>query len=225
MSRPLVILLLCCSVVSSHWTDSLIPKLPQDRQSNETNSPVETAQIAATVGAAWLFWDALSKGVRDLTAPVLEDYEDCGELGVNQKDQCWWDCQDWEDNPNFKDTVNQPTNFQWPKLPKANACYQDCMENGNAGELPAGASASVAPNPEPDYPWLCSLQYAGYHSNHICGVTLLSGPTSKETILVGAAQCNLVCKDRGNMLNSCCCLDPEHPASCRKVSIYIYYGA
>ena len=38
---------------------------------------------------------------------------------------------------------------------------------------------------EGEYPWLCSLTYNG---NHICGMTLLSGPPH-ATILVGAAHC------------------------------------
>ena len=35
------------------------------------------------------------------------------------------------------------------------------------------------------YPWLCSLKY---NRNHICGLTLLSGPPH-HTVIVGAAHC------------------------------------
>ena len=38
---------------------------------------------------------------------------------------------------------------------------------------------------ENEYPWLCSLTY---NNNHICGITLLSGPPH-QTILAGAAHC------------------------------------
>ena len=38
---------------------------------------------------------------------------------------------------------------------------------------------------ENEYPWLCSLTY---NNNHICGITLLSGPPH-ATILAGAAHC------------------------------------
>ena len=38
-------------------------------------------------------------------------------------------------------------------------------------------------------------------------------------MLVGAAHCNYICKDRntGDVLETCCCRPPDNPASCNKV--------
>ena len=62
------------------------------------------------------------------------------------------------------------------------------------------------------FPWMCSLKEAGFSGRHKCGVTLLSGhfsifissilirhfllsgPESREVVLVSAAHCNFVCK-------------------------------
>ena len=102
-------------------------------------------------------------------------------------DQCWWDCQNWQENNDFKDAMNTPQNYQWPNLPQKSDCYQDCNTSGNVGELPEGSTVTVA---EGEFPWMCSLQDAGLSGGHRCGVTLLSGPASQQTVLVGAAQCN-----------------------------------
>ena len=67
------------------------------------------------------------------------------------------------------------------------------------------------------YPWLCSLRTRGYRGRHRCGVTLLSGPPDR-TILVTAAHCNYICKNKyGETLEICCCRSDEEPGSCRQV--------
>ena len=51
----------------------------------------------------------------------------------------------------------------------------------------------------------------------------MSGPTEDSPgdpwVLVGAAHCNYICKDRntGDVLETCCCRPPDNPASCNKV--------
>ena len=48
------------------------------------------------------------------------------------------------------------------------------------------------------------------------------GPTEQNPddpfVLVGAAHCNFICKDRDskNILETCCCRDANHPATCYK---------
>jgi len=50
------------------------------------------------------------------------------------------------------------------------------------------------------HPWACSLRTNGFRGRHRCGVTLLSGPTQSSPndpfVLVSAAHCNYICKDR-----------------------------
>ena len=58
--------------------------------------------------------------------------------------------------------------------------FPECGEKGSSTRVVGGAEVV-----EGEYPWLCSLTYNG---NHICGMTLLSGPPH-DTILVGAAHC------------------------------------
>ena len=48
---------------------------------------------------------------------------------------------------------------------------------------------------ENEYPWLCSLKY---RNNHICGMTLLSGPPH-DTILVSLSYCNSLSKQRNHL--------------------------
>ena len=64
------------------------------------------------------------------------------------------------------------------------------------------------------YPWVCSLRRKGpsLPQEHLCAVTLLSVPP-KPTIVVGAAHCTYLCKDKqGNHLPSCCCI--SGPVNC-----------
>merc|ERR1719192_2840004 len=76
----------------------------------------------------------------------------------------------------------------------------------------------------PQHPWACSLRTRGFRGRHRCGVTLLSGPTydypDDPFVLVGAAHCNHICKDRnkGHVLETCCCRPPGTPGSCAKGS-------
>ena len=71
------------------------------------------------------------------------------------------------------------------------------------------------------HPWQCSLKFQGFRGHHRCGVTLLSGPTvstpSDPFVLVGAAHCNYICKDRrtGYPLETCCCRPETVAGTCR----------
>ena len=73
------------------------------------------------------------------------------------------------------------------------------------------------------HPWQCSLRTRGYRGRHRCGVTLLSGPTEESPtdpfVLVGAAHCNYICKDRvtGDPLETCCCRPEDNDSSCKDV--------
>jgi len=58
--------------------------------------------------------------------------------------------------------------------------FDDCGEKGSSTRVIGGTEIV-----ENEYPWLCSLTY---NNNHICGITLLSGPPH-ATILAGAAHC------------------------------------
>jgi len=92
--------------------------------------------------------------------------------------------------------------------------------------------ASVFPVPSSEigkntrfHPWLCSLRTRGFRGRHRCGVTLLSGPTEDlqhSTVLVGAAHCNYICKERQsrNIYETCCCRPEGSPGSCRNASSY-----
>ena len=72
------------------------------------------------------------------------------------------------------------------------------------------------------HPWQCSLRFQGFRGRHRCGVTLLSGPTedhpSDPFVLVGAAHCNYICKDKktGYTLETCCCRPESVAGSCRR---------
>ena len=89
-----------------------------------------------------------------------------------------------------------------------------------------GAGATVYPVDTYDdinsrhHPWACSLRTKGFRGRHRCGVTLLSGPTEQNKddpyVLVGAAHCNYICKDRdsGNILETCCCRPQNSTATC-----------
>ena len=72
------------------------------------------------------------------------------------------------------------------------------------------------------HPWQCSLKFQGFRGHHRCGVTLLSGPTvttpSDPFVLVGAAHCNYICKDRrtGYPLETCCCRPESVAGTCRQ---------
>ena len=97
--------------------------------------------------------------------------------------------------------------------------------NGDDGDK-LGAGATVYPVDTYDdinsrhHPWACSLRTKGFRGRHRCGVTLLSGPTEQNKddpyVLVGAAHCNYICKDRdsGNILETCCCRPKDSPATC-----------
>ena len=67
-----------------------------------------------------------------------------------------------------------------------------------------------------------SLRFQGFRGRHRCGVTLLSGPTEQSPsdpfVLVGAAHCNYMCKDKqtGYPLESCCCRPQSIAGSCRR---------
>ena len=63
------------------------------------------------------------------------------------------------------------------------------------------------------YPWMCSLRTHGINPEHLCTVNLLSIPP-KPTVLIGAAHCTLICKERGKKMPSCCCV-LEGVESCR----------
>ena len=75
------------------------------------------------------------------------------------------------------------------------------------------------------HPWQCSLRTRGYRGRHRCGVTLLSGPTEESPadpfVLVGAAHCNYICKDRvtGDPLETCCCTPENSTSTCRDVGL------
>jgi len=58
--------------------------------------------------------------------------------------------------------------------------FDNCGVKGSSNRVIGGSEVV-----ENEYPWLCSLKY---RNNHICGITLLSGPPH-DTILVGAAHC------------------------------------
>jgi len=58
--------------------------------------------------------------------------------------------------------------------------FPNCGVKGSSNRVIGGTEVV-----ENEYPWLCSLKYRG---NHICGMTLISGPPH-DTILVGAAHC------------------------------------
>ena len=72
------------------------------------------------------------------------------------------------------------------------------------------------------HPWQCSLRFQGFRGRHRCGVTLLSGPTEQSPsdpfVLVGAAHCNYICKDKqtGYPLETCCCRPQSVDGSCRQ---------
>ena len=72
------------------------------------------------------------------------------------------------------------------------------------------------------HPWQCSLRFQGFRGRHRCGVTLLSGPTEQSPsdpfVLVGAAHCNYICKDKrtGYPLETCCCRPESVAGSCRQ---------
>ena len=82
--------------------------------------------------------------------------------------------------------------------------------------------SSNNPNGETSYhhPWQCSLRFQGFRGRHRCGVTLLSGPTEQSPsdpfVLVGAAHCNYICKDKqtGYPLETCCCRPTSVAGSC-----------
>ena len=84
--------------------------------------------------------------------------------------------------------------------------------------------SSNNPNGETSYhhPWQCSLRFQGFRGRHRCGVTLLSGPTEQSPsdpfVLVGAAHCNYICKDKrtGYPLETCCCRPKSIAGSCRR---------
>ena len=73
-----------------------------------------------------------------------------------------------------------------------------------------------------NHPWLCSLRTRGFRGRHRCGLTLLSGPTedspSHPWVIVGAAHCNYICKDKttGYPLETCCCRPESVAGSCRQ---------
>eukprot|EP00096_Caligus_rogercresseyi_P011233 TRINITY_DN4357_c0_g1_i1.p2 TRINITY_DN4357_c0_g1~~TRINITY_DN4357_c0_g1_i1.p2 ORF type:complete len:452 (-),score=65.83 TRINITY_DN4357_c0_g1_i1:1528-2883(-) len=77
-------------------------------------------------------------------------------------------------------TTTRPTLPQPPVNTNAFRSFPNCGEKGASTRIIGGEEIQ-----ENEYPWLCSLRFAG---SHICGVTLLSGPP-QDTILVGAAHC------------------------------------
>jgi len=97
----------------------------------------------------------------------------------------------------------QSWGYKWGDLTKTSKLHYFCQQPGKAYKKEV----------KPIYqPWSCSLQTTlGVHR---CGVTLLSAPPSK-TVLVGAAQCNSVCKDNlGAVKEMCCCRTADTPGSC-----------
>ena len=141
-------------------------------------SPCLAVGMAST---AVKLWEGLLYSLAYSSLPLLEDSPDCGQLGKSHRPQCFWDCQDWQTNPEWRDSKAQPPNYQWPRLPRDSACYQDCISSDGPGRLPeAGAEVPVEVE---EYPWLCSLQGVGlpdltFPSNHRCAVTILSGKSS-----------------------------------------------
>ena len=85
----------------------------------------------------------------------------------------------------------------------------------------SGFLSDTYPNSD-HHPWLCSLRSQGFRGRHRCGVTLLSGPTEQSPsdpfVLVGAAHCNYICKDKqtGYPLETCCCRPQSVDGSCRQ---------
>ena len=138
-----------------------------------------------------LLWHSLVQHLRPET--VLEDYPDCGELGLRHSPQCFWDCASWETNLRWRDSKRRPVNYRWPRLPPDQSCYQDCVARGSPGTLPEGAASPVEVE---EYPWLCSLRGVGLMDDnvmgtHRCGVTLLSGePTYQSSDLKTVVLCN-----------------------------------
>merc|ERR1712126_56566 len=62
------------------------------------------------------------------------------------------------------------------------------------------------------YPWICSLR--GSTKEHLCAVTLLRRPPG-PTVLVGAAHCTYLCKNKTeDVVNNCCCA--SGPENCAK---------
>ena len=58
--------------------------------------------------------------------------------------------------------------------------FPNCGLKGSSNRVVGGTEVV-----ENEYPWLCSLKY---RNNHICGITLLSGPPH-DTILVRRGRC------------------------------------
>ena len=115
---------------------------------------------------------------------------------------------------------------------KKNSKKPNLLKNLNNTDDDRFVGANVFPvdfgsedrNVIPQHPWACSLRTRGFRGRHRCGVTLLSGPTYDSPddpyVLVGAAHCNHICKDRlsGDVLETCCCRPPDVPGSCKKVT-------
>jgi len=89
--------------------------------------------------------------------------------------------QENEDTDNFESsTPSSSTTTTTFKPRSVLADFPDCGVKGSSNRVVGGTEVV-----ENEYPWLCSLKY---NDNHICGMTLISGPPH-ETILVGAAHC------------------------------------
>ena len=94
--------------------------------------------------------------------------------------------------------------------------YSEAHINATSRLAPISVSASGSfktkfdyTNTRHRYPWICSLRSKGRRSEHLCAVTVLS---VKPWIIVGAAHCTFLCKDRdpiasnkGSRLDACCC--------------------
>jgi hypothetical protein len=131
-----------------------------------------------------------------LLEPSLYPNGTCDQLGVNLRVY----------NPYLPDPPylfgslsSEPNRLEGPGTEEVVAIY--------------GAGNGFVPNKNRQ-PWLCSLRTPGYHGQHRCGVTMLSGPP-KPTIFVSAAHCNYLCKDqRGRSVELCCCREAASQFSC-----------
>ena len=89
--------------------------------------------------------------------------------------------QDNEESDNFESSTSASPAITTTFKPRSVLTdFPDCGVKGSSNRVVGGTEVV-----ENEYPWLCSLKY---NDNHICGMTLISGPPH-ATILVGAAHC------------------------------------
>ena len=111
------------------------------------------------------------------------------------------------------------TNAWQDQLPRHDDVYFPVKTANNSYRLPPLQSIYVFDNftlktdlnfthTRNRYPWVCSLRRKGpsLSPEHLCAVTLLAVPP-QPTIVVGAAHCTYLCKDKQeNHRPSCCCI-------------------